>query len=250
MNTVWEIWNDVHNEPDSLKRIKSAALAENTPVSINKNNLTGTFQGSHGKYDTELDKCQCIDFSRRHKPCKHMYRLAFELGLFILEDTKSDNSKIKTPTPTPKKRQELFEKVINKLESYGDDIACCFKDMLYLHLYRDSLYPCEDVSFFSQPISEGLMHAVTDHVNTIKVHTKKSVVAKLDEIGFKFPEGIKTTQKARYEWCIENAEIIAPLIFSGFVFLEPAGDLLSTKRKVYSYLLKKFDSYNNFEVEE
>lgn len=32
-------------------------------------------------YDTSLSQCDCYDFQGRHLPCKHMYRLAVELGI-------------------------------------------------------------------------------------------------------------------------------------------------------------------------
>lgn len=32
-------------------------------------------------YDTSLSQCTCYDFQKRQLPCKHMYRLAVELGI-------------------------------------------------------------------------------------------------------------------------------------------------------------------------
>lgn len=40
--------------------------------------------GSTGQqYKVSLSSCTCPDFQHRHHPCKHMYRLAIELGLLI-----------------------------------------------------------------------------------------------------------------------------------------------------------------------
>lgn len=36
-------------------------------------------------YETSLDMCTCPDFEDRHMPCKHIFRLADELGLFKSE---------------------------------------------------------------------------------------------------------------------------------------------------------------------
>lgn len=33
---------------------------------------------------TSLEECTCPDFEKRHLPCKHMYRLAHELGVYKL----------------------------------------------------------------------------------------------------------------------------------------------------------------------
>lgn len=44
----------------------------------------GEFKGS-GKnpYIVTLDNCSCGDFIRYHKPCKHMFSLAINLGIVI-----------------------------------------------------------------------------------------------------------------------------------------------------------------------
>lgn len=36
--------------------------------------------GRDGTYRVTLSDCECVDFYRRQLPCKHMYRLALELG--------------------------------------------------------------------------------------------------------------------------------------------------------------------------
>ena len=87
----WEKWPEfLHSDPDQVKRQKSALGIELTPVELNKVEETAIFDGSESRYFTSLDSCQCIDFCRRQRPCKHMYRLAMEVGAFPgLEDTKS-----------------------------------------------------------------------------------------------------------------------------------------------------------------
>lgn len=81
-----EIWNeswsaDTHTTEHAAKRIKSAKSAKLTPLNIDAENLVGNFKGSSGRYETHLDACQCVDFIRYKLPCKHMYRLAIELGV-------------------------------------------------------------------------------------------------------------------------------------------------------------------------
>ena len=78
---AWPI--DVHDDPEQIKRQKSASEAKLTPQSIDHAHQIAVFKGSGKKpYDTTLEKCTCIDFFRRRLPCKHIYRLAFELGVF------------------------------------------------------------------------------------------------------------------------------------------------------------------------
>ena len=89
-----EIWEnkwpfETHNCEYAFKRMKSAQSAKLTPVSIDKENASGVFKGS-GKlpYQVTLESCTCGDFHRAHLPCKHMYRLAAELDVMII-DTES-----------------------------------------------------------------------------------------------------------------------------------------------------------------
>ena len=67
---------NLHLEFDQLKRQKSALSLK--MLSIDRNLKIGTIKN----YSVTLENCSCIDFSRRKKPCKHMYRLAMDLGIF------------------------------------------------------------------------------------------------------------------------------------------------------------------------
>lgn len=45
-------------------------------------------RGESGQvYQTSLHSCSCPDFQARHQPCKHMYRLALELGCLLSFDS-------------------------------------------------------------------------------------------------------------------------------------------------------------------
>lgn len=75
-------WDEaLHSDPEQAKRMEKAQKSDVTPDNIDRDKQIGLFQGS-GKepYETTLEDCTCGDFRRRRKPCKHMYRLAFELG--------------------------------------------------------------------------------------------------------------------------------------------------------------------------
>lgn len=109
----WKQWDEVHDNPDQKKRLSSSKKAENTPLSINQQSGTGEFSGSHGKYKTSLSSCTCVDFARRKKPCKHMYRLAIELGM-MEESTETDAKKVKEPKP---KDAYTLEEAIAKLST-------------------------------------------------------------------------------------------------------------------------------------
>ena len=72
--------SDIDNEPDQLKRQKSSMSAKCTPAEIDYENRTAIFKGS-GKnpYTTTESTCTCRDYFVRRLPCKHIYRLRYEL---------------------------------------------------------------------------------------------------------------------------------------------------------------------------
>ena len=74
---------DTLNDAEQKKRFDSACSAECTPASVDRDTLSGTFRAHavHGTYRTSLDACTCHDYKIRKLPCKHMYRLALELGV-------------------------------------------------------------------------------------------------------------------------------------------------------------------------
>ncbi len=89
------IWNDawrseLHKLPSQLERQYRACSSRYTPLTLNPENVSGKFRGLETDYCTTLVKCECIDFQRRALPCKHMYRLAYEFDVFMLEEVEHD----------------------------------------------------------------------------------------------------------------------------------------------------------------
>lgn len=87
LSQQWDLWdNSIHSEYQQKLRQDRAKEVNYTPLSLDPIDGSGTFRGSYGDYTTTLCDCTCTDFNRRHLPCKHMYRLAYELDLFLLDD--------------------------------------------------------------------------------------------------------------------------------------------------------------------
>ncbi|RDY30161.1 SWIM zinc finger family protein [Lachnotalea glycerini] len=117
----WEIWlPSLHLDVEQLKRQDKAVCKDLTPIQIE--NSTGKFRGSKTDYMTSLSDCNCRDFAIRRKPCKHMYRLASELGIYKLKNVSSSN------TVNLKKR---IEEIMPIIESMTDDEQKEFKDIAY-----------------------------------------------------------------------------------------------------------------------
>lgn len=92
----WEIIPCDHNSYDQLVRQKRSIRT--VPIFIDHKFLTGLFLSSEMDtvYHVSLFSCDCQDFQKRCLPCKHMYRLFYELTVgtkmsstFILPDAQS-----------------------------------------------------------------------------------------------------------------------------------------------------------------
>lgn len=85
INTIaWAKWSDeLHKDPNQIIRQQRAGEWASRPYEIDKLNNSAIFTGS-GKspYSTTLIDCTCGDYRKRKLPCKHMYRLAYELDIF------------------------------------------------------------------------------------------------------------------------------------------------------------------------
>jgi hypothetical protein len=81
--SVWAPENrKLHEGKRQRNRIESA-LDRTRMIRFDRAAETAIFRGSDGQeYQTGLTRCDCLDFVSRKTPCKHMYRLAMELGLF------------------------------------------------------------------------------------------------------------------------------------------------------------------------
>lgn len=83
--------NALHDDYEQIKRIAFSQRIKPEKVTINHDHETAKIIGTEGTYQVSLNNCTCHDFEMRQLPCKHMYRLAFELG--YLSDLPQPNRK-------------------------------------------------------------------------------------------------------------------------------------------------------------
>lgn len=235
----WDDWGDIHFSPEQKNRITSAKKSSCTPLSIDITIGNGVFSGSHGIYSTTLSSCECGDFIRRKLPCKHMYRLAMECGLFDGGEIKSDSAAIISPEPTPKERLQIFRDVISVLETYDEEVQNEIREMIY-NFNTNRSYICNDIAPFDDAIKRGYIDVIKDNKQAIQSHTQKYTIEKLEETGFAFPEDLKKTKKARYEWCLSHPDIVGEIVYPNVAFLQISGLLKISKKRVYTYLRRKF----------
>jgi len=81
---------DLHNESEQIKRQEKFS-----EVAIKIRNKIKLFDSELKKmtttkgYEVTLENCTCRDFQIRHKPCKHMYKLANKLKIFVRKNGRS-----------------------------------------------------------------------------------------------------------------------------------------------------------------
>lgn len=78
-------WDDnareLHNEPEQRSRQARARTVTVERILNDKGARGGSING----YVVMLKYCECADFQERKLPCKHIYRLAHEFGVFNLD---------------------------------------------------------------------------------------------------------------------------------------------------------------------
>ena len=79
----WYKWDESIHYSKAQKERLSRAVNDGIIVrDINQKKGYGIVIGTTGEYYYVcLDHCSCPDFKKRQRPCKHMYRLALELGI-------------------------------------------------------------------------------------------------------------------------------------------------------------------------
>lgn len=184
-----------HCSDDQLSRFECVRFGESIGKveSINRKKLCAKIHSSRN-YDTvysvSLTECTCPDFQHRKLPCKHMYKLALELGI-VTKDW--DLSGI------PDEIKELFSSL-----SYTDKVK-------YLHLiskYNGQEYfevRQQDVSddFFERGFLE-------DHTfkaaNIDRYCTRNDIIAALASCHSPYASSItsKTTKSEMIRWISEN----------------------------------------------
>lgn len=155
-------WNGINGGKEQLARFKRACLAENTPVEIIPEEARGVFSGAHGIYNTTLEDCTCVDFQRRNLPCKHIYRLAIELGL-LEGDMQTDKSGIISPDNTGLSLAAAVD-ITETLSPYGQTIL---REILLDLTYRNKrVHKRNSGCDYSEVLDSGLVEETTEGIVT------------------------------------------------------------------------------------
>lgn len=238
-------WNpEVHETDYAAKRIKSARSAKLTPIKVDYDDLYGYFQGRSGRYETFLDRCPCGDFRRGKVPCKHIYRLAMELG--VLDADFSSNS---AAIITPKTDRASLDDTIDIVESLSDDAQAQLKRIANGYTSEHPNVTVYNVSAATHELIEsGLVVDVGGgEIREVAFGLKASITSLLEkhEVPFK-----KSAKKADLEaLCLENIRDATIEEFGENVTMDVAISSRYSAQNIYRYLHRKLDSHDYFDID-
>ncbi len=227
-STAWT--NDIHETDDAKKRIASAKSSKLTPIKIETADMHGYFQGSSGRYETFLDSCPCGDFRRTKKPCKHIYRLAMELGAF-----ESDFTTNAAAIPAVRGEEASVSSTVDIVEGLSE-LAQLLLLEIAVHTKSDS--PCYTV--FSDELSEELLSSgiVKEDSRALKYKNAGELKRILDKLGLEYDK--KAKAKELYEYCTANYKDSLGEFYPEVVTLYI--DSHYNRRNIHYYLHRKYDS--------
>ena len=233
-------WTEHPADTDEEKRLASAQQCKTSPLSVDKEHETGVFYGS-GKepYQTSLASCTCNDFVKRKKPCKHIFRLAMELGII--------DAAYKTGRSTGERNeaQISFADSVALVEQLSDAAQNAIKDMLYYTSERidDRQKPvtCHDLDLVPELRTSPLLHEnpypLAEQLSKL---SKPALVMILDAIHRDDKPRRNAAKDKLAAWIAENVPMLAsempPCV--SFSFVEVFD---KAQRDVYKYLRRKYE---------
>lgn len=229
---------ELHSDRDQQKRIASARSAKTTPNSIDKNRQIAVFSGSGAvPYTTTLDSCTCVDFVRRKLPCKHIYRLAIELGLLGLSAKSGVNKNNLIP----------WDEAVAELENLSDKSQLLIKQFFYQEQAKSEGYLIPAKFVGDDLLACPLIKKIEAPLLILKSFKRQEIIGILDEHGI---TGFKRNMsiQALSEWCLDNVPNILNLIPHTFVF-RFSDSFQKWHKKVFTYLRRKYESISHSYVD-
>ena len=225
--TLWKE-EDLHSA-EQIKRCEKAYKSDTAPSSIDVDDFSAIFDGDHGTYHTTLNHCSCIDFSRRKKPCKHIFRLAIELGLY------GEKEKCSSKTLS-------LESIVVNIEKLPDSSQLIYKDFILLVVFNgiDPAGMIVPNNVLKQLVDLNLVLIVNDDYARLKAYGRNFLRDTLLKNGISnFKKNM--SQLDLVDWIVKNIDNTRNL-FPDSVALTLPEPLRRKIRKAYIYLRRKYDN--------
>ena len=230
----FEKWAGCHQDPEQQKRRAKAQDAACTPLSVDVDNKTGAFSGSSGVYRTTLEDCTCVDFRRRKMPCKHMYRLAIEVGAFEGEVV-SDVSKIKRPKPDGYSLADAVA-IIENLSDDARELLCSVLGQILYGEKKEKIGIKESLAL-KELARENVFDLCDDPAIAMEACRQADIKNALINAGI---DGFKKNLKKELmiAWAFENVPNAAQII-PGYACVKLNDAFIRPARKLYTYLCRR-----------
>ncbi len=240
---IWEkTWNpELHTTDYALKRIKSAKSAKLTPIKIDETDCYGYFQGSHGKYETWLGHCPCGDFHRSKLPCKHIYRLAIELGILDIEAQHNPDAVL-----IPKNERASLDDTMDIVEQLSENAQRKLLRIASNIRSTTPIYKNALSAEIEELINSGIVSESTSQKREIKFGSKRQISQFLEK---EHIDHDKNTEKAELEkLCMKYAPEKAKEEFGEII-----GVTIHKKyspQNIHYYLHRKYDKESFYDENE
>lgn len=153
-------WTEEITNPKAYEKALTAAT---TPLSIDRDKQEGEFNGASNTrpepYHTTLEKCPCGAHGKPEHPCKHMYRLAIELGL-MPGSFKTDKAQIRI-SAYQRKSGFTLDEFVARIESVSEEAQLALRAYLRKSTCKPIVYKSlkRDLPLFAELVKAGIMTA-------------------------------------------------------------------------------------------
>lgn len=237
----WTEQDHIGKAPEGA--LSRAQLAETTPIpgSLDPVNQTARFYGSK-VYDVSLSHCPCGGFRGKH-PCKHIYRLAMELGIIDLPFktgvSKGERNEAQISTETavaaieqmPVELQQMFKNMLPSIATTSSEE----RESAY-SIFRDAsvisqLRQCPLLTEQPSP-SPSLLLDIMD---------RDELRALIDSSGIPCRLRKNASRASCAEWLLSNDPNLSSRL-PAFAVFSFSPNFIKAQRSVYTYLVRKFDN--------
>ena len=218
---------DINTDAEQKKRYEKAQKVDLTPLSIDKEAGLAYFSGSRKKpYETTLNECTCKDFALRQLPCKHMYRLALELG-YLDGDFKGDKNYINKNmindyifTFSPEAQEFLFG-----LCHPSGDTECIANKSSYVQELVDKNF-CTTRYVTKEDITSYPLRSIKRFIYSLKFDNAPSLHANTKNV---------------YAWLDDNEDEFFKLINKEYYLVRLSDGVAKLKNTIYRRYYSRFE---------
>lgn len=229
--------SSIHESDYAAKRIKSAKSAKLTPIKIDTDDCYGYFQGSHGRYETWLDLCPCGDFIRSKLPCKHIYRLAIELGI-MNEEAATDQNAI----PEVNARKISLSETLDIVETLSKEAQHVLWNIASSTTSNNPFEHIDADEIAEELIKSGIISDDGTGINeTVIFGTKPEIISFLKKNNIEHNKSDK--KNVLEELCMTVAPDAAAEYFRVRHWYNVRIPAIYSRQQIHFYLSRKYDPY-------